>query len=304
MITFRNEYQGSLIFESIYPEELREDEESKLKTMDGGEVSYMFIDGTIAGEVYSLPIKKMIDMHDKNMKDINDLRYTTENTSYISSFTILPAFQKKGLSKVLYSYHLGRLLERGFSFVVGHSTSLGMDALNRSNGAYFTQDGLHKNWYGTNKTARFYEIRLSDKMGKVTFEYKQPDDYSCGVYALKYLLDSHCKDFSIEHIRRELKPNRKTGTSVWAIERFLAKNKICVYPKRSSDFYLCGGVDHWLVRYVYEAPDEHYGVVTEIGSTMLHIFDPWIGQERVMTIKDFLSSWHSKKYGKWALRIE
>jgi GNAT superfamily N-acetyltransferase len=95
------------------------------------EALYLYVDGELAGEIYS--------------------DYNPETCElYVASVTILPKFQGKGLSKVMFAYMLGDATPRTTK-IVWHSTSPGMDALSDFFGAESGE--VTENWSGTTRRA-------------------------------------------------------------------------------------------------------------------------------------------------------
>lgn len=103
-------------------------------------------------------------------------------------------------------------------------------------------------------------------------------------------------------------PDKEVGTPCEAFEEYFTLNPVGI-PKIGNNTEL----DNFpiLVRHfdVDEGKTEHYSVI--IGrymqgeESMLNMFDPWIGEERTVSEKKFLDSWHSEKYGnRWGLRLE
>lgn len=301
-ISFRHNVsvKDSMVFESVYEEALQSDLKDKSDMLHNGDTSWLFVDDKIAGEAQSISVKKLCKIEEDEMEDINDPRYLTEKSTYLYSFTILPAYEGKGYGKILLAYHLGYLRGRGYSLFISHGTAPGMVALFKKFGGFFTEDGCHKKWYGTTRTAHFCEIRLSDKLS-----YKQSDDFSCGVYALKYLLDkSSSYSYTTEYIRNRLQPNRKVGTDCERIEHFFSAEGISF---KSGN---CQSIEKYLrpmiVRYIDldENKHEHYGVIVGKEKNIVLIFDPWIGKVRKFDCEDFENNWHSEKYGKrWGLYL-
>lgn len=157
MITFKDYYdlERSMAFEGIFEEDLRLDKNEKKDLLGHCVTSYMFYEGFIAGEIYSVDVETLIKLEEGGMEDIGDIRYTSSKTAYIYSVAILPEWQGRGLSKILIAYHLGQLQISGFSQVVAHSTARAMDKVFKWFCFYFLQDGQHEKWYGTDRVARF-----------------------------------------------------------------------------------------------------------------------------------------------------
>ncbi|WP_301017329.1 GNAT family N-acetyltransferase [Thiothrix sp.] len=284
-----------MIFEGVYEPDLRSDLKDKAEMLREGDTSWLFVNGNLAGEAQSIEVKKLCDMEEDEMADIDDPRYLTEKTSYLYSFTTLPAYQGKGLGKLLFAYHLGYLTSKGYPLVVSHCTAPGMEALCHDFGALFTEDGVHKNWYGTKRTARFCEIRMFN-----TLRYKQTTDYNCGVFALLYLIENLSPVFTEKYISAYLKPAQRDGTGCESIVYFMRRNRISFAFGNHQKL-----TNHrpMLVRYM-DDKDEHYSVIIHSTRRTVSMLDPWVGKAVTVRRKDFEKNWHSKRYGKrWGLYL-
>jgi hypothetical protein len=70
---------------------------------------------------------------------------------------VLPPFQGRGLGKILKAAWLGYVYQRyPRAVITGHSTAPAMARINEMFGAQHLRS--HANWYGTNRTARFYVL--------------------------------------------------------------------------------------------------------------------------------------------------
>jgi GNAT superfamily N-acetyltransferase len=148
----------TMAFEDIWEPELRVDEAEKANQLSMCVSHYMFVDGKIAGEIYSMTMAELRD-DEPDMPDIFDAKYdNAAKVIYASSMAFLPEFQGKGLAKALKAYHMGYLKALGYDLLIGHATHDGMDTVNDFFGARFLSE--HENWYDTGRTARFYEIDL------------------------------------------------------------------------------------------------------------------------------------------------
>ena len=146
LITFTNvEPEDTQAFEDQYEEKLQMDEYEKQEVLFGGFSVWMYVDGVLAGEAYGKLVKDM----DEEIED----REALSDAFYIYSFTILPAFQKAGLGKILFAYMLGRL--QGMK-VVMHATSPGMVRLGELFG--FSKGAVHDGWYNTPRQAVFMSL--------------------------------------------------------------------------------------------------------------------------------------------------
>ena len=137
-------------FEDLFEEPLQFSLEEKKETLQNTIAVWLFVNGAIAGEIYGHP-HKLID------EEVEDVDMTDEDSIYCSSTAILPEFRGLGLAKLLKAYWLG-IVSRDFKFVTGHATSDAMKEINRLFGAEFGP--AHAGWYGTDRTAYFYRIKL------------------------------------------------------------------------------------------------------------------------------------------------
>jgi predicted double-glycine peptidase len=300
MYTFKKvSVEKSMVFEDIWEEELKLDNKDKSELLKICIPEYLFLDKELAGEIYSIDLKTMLkddideDSDDKKIStDCSDERYTSEKTAYLESIAILPKFQKRGLGRVLLEHHMGYLKSCGYSQLIAHSTSENMDKVFSSLGFYFFKDHVHKKWYGTERTAKFCEKQLKKCI------YKQPDDFSCGVYALKYFLDKYTKhNFSTQFIRENLTPNEDVGTDCDKIVNFLLNNSMSL--ENGPDMKLKSPM---LVRYMSDV--EHYSVVTKVNKEKVWLFDPWLGKIKTYKKEDFMKNWYSKAFGvHWGLTL-
>jgi len=133
-------------FEDCYELPLPLDINEKQKILGSGISVWMSVNGKIAGETYGTSLKYLTEK-------IEDCSGEGFYTIYCYSTTILPKFQGKHLSKILKAHWLGMCEGRR---IVGHATSPVMVEVNRFFGAKFGT--VHKNWYGTKRTAHFYHI--------------------------------------------------------------------------------------------------------------------------------------------------
>jgi GNAT superfamily N-acetyltransferase len=140
-----------MCFEAVYEPNLRLELAEKTAIVRNGIAVWMYVDGAIAGETYGISPAKIDD-------DIEDLRGADPSVMYCYSTTVLPAFQRRRLSKVLCAYWLGAVKQAGYRLVAGHATSPAMIAVKAYFGASFS--AVHERWYGTERTATFYELTL------------------------------------------------------------------------------------------------------------------------------------------------
>jgi len=152
IVTFRTAMPlaQTMEFETVYEESLQLRLEDKAEIVEHGIAVWMFVDGELAGETYGVSPARFDD-------EIEDCS-PDPSVMYCYSTTLLPRFQKKRLSKVLCAYWLGLVKAAGYRVVAGHTTSPEMTAVKAFFGARFST--IHERWYGTPRTAHFYELTL------------------------------------------------------------------------------------------------------------------------------------------------
>jgi GNAT superfamily N-acetyltransferase len=147
-----------MIFEDQYEPELQSLAADKDYILDRGLAAWMYVDGQLAGETFGLFVadddEVLIDLEDRPGGDF-----------YVYSTTILPQYRGRGYGRILKAYFLGYLrgqfewfrLKFPTGVIIGHATSPAMLKINKEFGAVVLAE--HRNWYGTPRTAWFYEIR-------------------------------------------------------------------------------------------------------------------------------------------------
>ena len=141
--------EETLQFEAVYEESLRLDAEDKAAELQHGLNLWLRVDGKLAGEIYA-----MLCCDDtEELPDIEDLL----NSLYLSSVTILPEFQGRGLGRILLAHFFGMCRMR-FPEAVWHSTSEGMTKLSDFFGA--EKGAVHENWFDSGRTATFRRLAL------------------------------------------------------------------------------------------------------------------------------------------------
>lgn len=106
-------------------------------------------------------------------------------------------------------------------------------------------------------------------------KYKQPDEYSCGPYALAYVLKLSGYEYDPEYLRIELGTTEE-GTKPQAIKDFLARENIKYSNANQIDFFSApsliniedGGDRHWVV---------WVRTVSEGFETYVEYYDPYAG---------------------------
>jgi len=162
-IDFKNNVtvKDSMIFESIFEEELQLSLEEKTELLENCEKTWMFVDGEIAGEIYTISVQKLIGEgveEPDDQKIVDDITPYVDYGVYYHSTSILPRFRGLGLSKIFKCFHNGYLKGLGYKVIVGHSTSDEIEKVNESLGAKHIR--THENWYETDRAAKFYELYI------------------------------------------------------------------------------------------------------------------------------------------------
>lgn len=134
---------------------------------------------------------------------------------------------------------------------------------------------------------------------RIFTEFKQPNDWSCGVYALRYLL--FLKGLPLEPTEADLATTESDGTSHSAIRDYLFRHAVghteCMGTPLGEIPKPC------LVNYQYYR-DGHYGVAVKQTGKRVYVFNPWTARIDAYKIKDFENRWFSTRYGaKWALAL-
>ena len=151
----------TLAFESVYHEELQLDLLGKQEIRDtpGSLFAWLFLDGVLAGESYGVPLAA-------SDEEIEGLAELTEEQKikgiYCYSNTILPAFQRQGLGRVLKAHWLGLAVGKGFEVVYGHARPGGSQALNAKFGAVLLES--FPDWYNTGEEYRLYRLQLISRV--------------------------------------------------------------------------------------------------------------------------------------------
>lgn len=155
--------EDTLVFESVYPENLQFDLEEKRGLFSEPTVGsvYLLGDDNLIGESYFIDLHQMKDWGpDEDQPDDGLVDYYTSpgETLYVYSTTILPEYQHRGFGRMLKTWVLSMAKARGYKYVVGHARSCGSMALNKSFGAKIERS--FDNWYGTGETYHLYRIEL------------------------------------------------------------------------------------------------------------------------------------------------
>jgi GNAT superfamily N-acetyltransferase len=159
MLSFRTDVplETTMDFELVYHPNLQMDLASKkfLRQIPGAIFLWMYIDGSLAGETYGIPLAAS----DENLPGLSELPPDEKQTAfYCYSNTLLPAYQHQGFGALLKTEWLARVTAAGYKSVYGHARPGPSQELNASFGAVFSRS--FPNWYGTGETYAFYRLAL------------------------------------------------------------------------------------------------------------------------------------------------
>lgn len=154
--------EKSLVFESIYPENLQFELGDKQDLKNSGATFITMIDeesGEPIGESYYLELDLMEDWEeDEHQKEDGLGNWYGKKCAYIYSTTILPPYQGKRYGAILKSFVLGRIKKEGYDFVLGHARENGSIQLNEFFGG--KREEKFEDWYKTGETYFLYSIKL------------------------------------------------------------------------------------------------------------------------------------------------
>ena len=130
-------------------------------------------------------------------------------------------------------------------------------------------------------------------------QFRQPNEWSCGVYALRYLL--RLNHYDLLPTEQVLKTTEKEGTEPEEIIAYLERNGIFneVVTGSLEDVRFPS-----LVMYRW-FKDDHYSVMVGINSRFVFLFNPYNANIDRHTLEDFLKRWHPKTFqAMWSLTIQ
>jgi ABC-type bacteriocin/lantibiotic exporter with double-glycine peptidase domain len=175
--------------------------------------------------------------------------------------------------------------DAGYGKLYGHATSKAMQALRVKQGAIFHPSGITHNWYGTERTAYFYTQFLT-----------QTKEYTCGVFALAYLLELRGIRYSFEYLEHYLNTTEEDGTNPKNIQKFLSNRKI----KHTRPLTL---QEYSIVDFFHEDDGHWITLLDEKNDREFNVYDPNEGYTS-MSKQYILDNWYSPRYGKkWILRL-
>lgn len=150
--------EASLIFESIYDENLQMDLEEKQELKDDGAEFITMIDeetGNPIGETYFIPLDVFKGSEPDELQPDEGLdSYFGKGLIYCYSTTILPDYQKQGLGKILKAYLYGYTVAKGFKGSIAHAKAGPSIKLNTYFGAEIVNE--FDNWYQTGEKHYLY----------------------------------------------------------------------------------------------------------------------------------------------------
>ena len=292
-ISFTNDFIATDRFEREYEEELREDPEVREDIIRHGLVVNMFLDDVLIGECFGISPSNYVLLVDKGQgfyhseeDAIDDVDMNDRESVYVWSTTILFPFRGLGYGKKLREEFAKYASYKGYAKLVGHATSMDIFTIVKRMGAIDHEKGMHRNWFGTNRTAYFYTQFLP-----------QTKEWNCGPFALAYLLEMKEHTYNIHDLEISLCTDPERGTDPQYIEKFLAYKQIpfkVVGKKLEPNSIIDITVDtpegkegHWIT------------VIGEVpGFYLWKVYDPAIGV--VIYSEEFLQNrWYSVRYGKF-----
>ena len=142
------------------------------------------------------------------------------------------------------------------------------------------------------------------------FEFRQMDDCSCGVAALRFLFYltvwqniQTYNPYNLDYIpkREDLHTTYKDGTNPKNICKYLDRVGIRYIQSRTKSIL---HVDTpCLVLFRSDNEEDHYGVILEVDCNV-KLFCPWYCRIEKYSIPEFNSLWWTKRYGrKWSLSL-
>jgi GNAT superfamily N-acetyltransferase len=149
----------TMAFEAVYHPNLRLSLAEKIEQLVGAECVWLYDARTqeLIGETYGVPVRAALFDEDED-GDADVRPYRNRRALYTFSTTILPAFQRQSLGRILKAFFLGIASEAGYSLVLGHAREGGSVRLNETFGAQIGT--AHPDWCGTGETYYFYALQL------------------------------------------------------------------------------------------------------------------------------------------------
>lgn len=281
----------TMVFEESFEESLRLDAEDKIPILATGVAAWLFVDGVLAGETYGISPRALMIVADDEIEDCDP---SDDSSVYCYSTAILPAFRGRGLAKLLKAYWLGRVSERGFRRVVGHSTSPEMMTINRAFGCHEITE--HANWYETDRTAIFYEIPIDNRS---TVGQSAGD---CGPASLEYLFRATGRQSMGREAMAEVgKWTDADGISHDGLIKIIEGHGLTC-TERADPISATPLLS--ILNYQWEG-DGHYGVLVKKDQHKVYIYNSAFGRIDEYPIADFDALFYSERYPprRWSLTI-
>lgn len=153
-ISFKTELdiETTMAFERYYPESLQMDLESKELLCHIA--SWLFLDNTLVGECYGIPLA---EFEDEDIPGLKDHMSETQSV-YCYSNTIISACRREGYGTILKAHWLGQVAAFGYTKVYGHARPGGSHRLNDRFGVTWLDE--FPNWYDTGETYQMYSMEI------------------------------------------------------------------------------------------------------------------------------------------------
>ena len=165
MISFKDKIgiDKSMAFEEEYEDALRMLPSFKDNLLSHAITDYIYVSNTPAGEIIGVPWMHLATV-DGVLYDLlaneKGIDLSQHKVVYCYSTTVIKNFQHTGIGKLLKAHWLGKCIYAGATIVCGHSTSPTAISLNNYFGANHEYMKPKHNWFGSHRTAYFYEILL------------------------------------------------------------------------------------------------------------------------------------------------
>ena len=155
--------EETMVFDAqCFHPNLQLDIDEKLEIFRDAYKAFLFVDDEIAGETFAVAAPKVgpLEGLDFLLKN-TDVLWRPYRTAYVYSTAILPAYQGRGLSKILKAYLLGILKQVGMWHVIGHAREGASLHLCEEFGG--TKLVSFDDWYGTGERYWLYHMRMDNR---------------------------------------------------------------------------------------------------------------------------------------------
>lgn len=143
-------------------------------------------------------------------------------------------------------------------------------------------------------------------MQLLSYNYKQPTDWTCGPAVARIILDYYGTKKSIRQLAKELRATRY-GTSNSALRRLFKNHDIKFREKhRATTEDIKKHLNSSIVLVAYWIPkhkEAHYSIVRSVTKTHIHFHDTWFGSSHKYTIPYFLKNWRDDEAERWMLSV-